>query len=129
LGSVPRSINDPITTNEVNINGFLNILMAAKESPTLIRMLYATSSSSFGNCAKLPRIQGEKFKTLSPYVVTKCVNKLYANVFSKFYGFHTIVLRYFIVFVRKQNPYNPYANVIPLFVKAAKEGQSPFYQR
>lgn len=125
LGSVPRSMQDPITTNEVNISGFLNMLVAAKESPTLIRMVYAASSSSFGDSPKLPKVEGEEGKPLSPYAVTKWVNELYADVFSKAYGFHTIGLRYFNVFGPKQNPNNPYAAVIPLFMKAAKEGQQP----
>jgi UDP-N-acetylglucosamine 4-epimerase len=125
LGSVPRSVNDPITTNEVNISGFLNMLVAAKESPTLKRMVYAASSSSFGDSKELPKVEGNEGKPLSPYAVTKWVNELYADVFSKVYGLHTIGLRYFNVFGPRQNPNNPYAAVIPLFMRAAKEGKSP----
>jgi UDP-N-acetylglucosamine 4-epimerase len=125
LGSVPRSVNDPITTNEVNISGFLNMLVVAKDSPTLIRMVYAASSSSFGDSKELPKVEGNEGKPLSPYAVTKWVNELYADVFSKVYGLHTIGLRYFNVFGPMQNPNNPYAAVIPLFMKAAKEGKSP----
>ncbi len=125
LGSVPRSVNDPITTNEVNISGFLNMLVAAKDAPTLKRMVYAASSSSFGDSKELPKVEGNEGRPLSPYAVTKWVNELYADVFSKVHGFHTIGLRYFNVFGPRQNPNNPYAAVIPLFMKAAKEGQSP----
>ena len=125
LGSVPRSVNDPITTNEVNISGFLNMLVAAKDSPTLKRMVYAASSSSFGDSKELPKVEGNEGKPLSPYAVTKWVNELYADVFSKVYGLHTIGLRYFNVFGPRQNPNNPYAAVIPLFMKAAKESKSP----
>ncbi|TNE80915.1 MAG: SDR family oxidoreductase [Bacteroidetes bacterium] len=125
LGSVPRSVKDPIISNEVNITGFLNMLVAAKESPSLKRMVYAASSSSFGDSAKLPKVEGEEGKPLSPYAVTKWVNELYGDVFSKVYGFHTIGLRYFNVFGPKQNPNNPYAAVIPLFMKAAMEKKAP----
>jgi UDP-N-acetylglucosamine 4-epimerase len=125
LGSVPRSVNDPITTNEVNISGFLNMLVAARDSPRLKRMVYAASSSSFGDSTGLPKVEGNEGKPLSPYAVTKWVNELYADVFSKVYGLHTIGLRYFNVFGPRQNPNNPYAAVIPLFMKAAKEGKSP----
>lgn len=125
LGSVPRSISDPATSNEVNIGGHLNMLIAAKESPSLKRMVYAASSSSFGDSAKLPKIEGEEGKPLSPYAVTKWVNELYGDVFSKVYDFHSIGLRYFNVFGPKQNPLNPYAAAIPLFMKAAMQGQAP----
>jgi UDP-N-acetylglucosamine 4-epimerase len=125
LGSVPRSVNDPITTNEVNISGFLNMLVAAKDSPTLKRMVYAASSSSFGDSKELPKVEGNEGRPVSPYAVTKWVNELYADVFSKVYGLHTIGLRYFNVFGPRQNPNNPYAAVIPLFMKAAKESKSP----
>ncbi len=125
LGSVPRSIKDPANTNAVNISGQLNMLIAAKESPNLIRMVYAASSSSFGDSEALPKIEGEEGKPLSPYAVTKWVNELYGDVFSKVYGFHTIGLRYFNIFGPNQNPNNPYAAVIPLFMKAALEGAAP----
>lgn len=125
LGSVPRSVKDPITTNEVNISGFLNILVASKESTSLKRFVYAASSSSFGDSAKLPKVEGEEGKPLSPYAVTKWVNELYGDVFSKVYGFHSVGLRYFNVFGPKQNPNNPYAAVIPLFIKAAMEKRAP----
>lgn len=125
LGSVPRSVEDPITSNDVNIGGHLNMLVAAKESPTLKRMVYAASSSSFGDSKELPKVEGNEGKPLSPYAVTKWVNELYGDVFSRVYGLHTIGLRYFNIFGPKQNPNNPYAAVIPLFMKAAIEGTSP----
>jgi UDP-N-acetylglucosamine 4-epimerase len=125
LGSVPRSINDPITSNAVNISGFLNMLVAAKESPTLKRFVYAASSSSYGDSPLLPKVEGNEGKPLSPYAVTKWVNELYADVFSKVYGFHTIGLRYFNIFGPRQNPLNPYAAVIPIFINAAMQGKAP----
>ena len=125
LGSVPRSVEDPITSNDVNIGGHLNMLVAAKESIQLIRMVYAASSSSFGDSEALPKVEGNEGKPLSPYAVTKWVNELYGDVFSRVYGLHTIGLRYFNIFGPKQNPNNPYAAVIPLFMKAALEGTSP----
>ncbi len=125
LGSVPRSVEDPLTSNEVNIGGHLNMLVAAKESLTLKRMVYAASSSSFGDSEALPKVEGNEGKPLSPYAVTKWVNELYGDVFSRVYGLHTIGLRYFNIFGPKQNPNNPYAAVIPLFMKAAMEGTSP----
>lgn len=125
LGSVPRSVEDPVTSNEVNIGGHLNMLVAAKESPTLKRMVYAASSSSFGDSEALPKVEGNEGKPLSPYAVTKWVNELYGDVFSRVYTLHTIGLRYFNIFGPKQNPNNPYAAVIPLFMKAAMEGTSP----
>lgn len=125
LGSVPRSINDPITTNEVNISGFLNILTAAKNSKSLIKMVYAASSSTYGDSKVLPKKEGQEGSPLSPYAVTKLVNEIYADVFSKVYGFNTIGLRYFNVFGPKQNPNNPYAAVIPLFCKKIIEDESP----
>jgi UDP-N-acetylglucosamine 4-epimerase len=115
LGSVPRSIADPITSNEVNVSGFLNILIAAKESSTLKQMVYAASSSTYGDSAKLPKIEGNEGRPLSPYAVTKLVNELYADVFSRVYNFHSIGLRYFNIFGPKQNQNNPYAAVIPIF--------------
>jgi UDP-N-acetylglucosamine 4-epimerase len=125
LGSVPRSVEDPVTSNDVNIGGHLNMLVAAKESPTLKRMVYAASSSSFGDSEALPKVEGNEGKPLSPYAVTKWVNELYGDVFSRVYGLHTVGLRYFNIFGPKQNPNNPYAAVIPLFMKAATEGTSP----
>lgn len=125
LGSVPRSVEDPITSNDVNIGGHLNMLVAAKESLSLKRMVYAASSSSFGDSKELPKVEGNEGKPLSPYAVTKWVNELYGDVFSRVYGLHTIGLRYFNIFGPKQNPNNPYAAVIPLFMKAAMEGISP----
>ena len=125
LGSVPRSVEDPVTSNEVNIGGHLNMLVAAKESPSLKRMVYAASSSSFGDSKALPKVEGNEGKPLSPYAVTKWVNELYGDVFSRVYGLHTVGLRYFNIFGPKQNPNNPYAAVIPLFMKAAMEGNSP----
>lgn len=119
LGSVPRSIADPITTNEVNINGFLNLLVAAKDSKSLIRMVYAASSSTYGDSVDLPKIEGNEGSPLSPYAVTKLVNELYAEIFSRVYSFHTIGLRYFNIFGPRQNPNNPYAAVIPIFCKNA----------
>jgi len=123
LGSVPRSIADPITSNEVNISGFLNILTAVKDTPGIKRMVYAASSSTYGDSPKLPKVEGNEGKPLSPYAVTKLVNELYADVFSRVYGLHTIGLRYFNVFGPKQNPNNPYAAVIPIFCKAFIEGK------
>jgi len=123
LGSVPRSIEDPVTTNSVNIDGHLNILIAAKESSSLNRMVYAASSSSYGDSKKSPKVEGEEGNPLSPYAITKWVNELYANTFSNVYGFHTIGLRYFNVFGPKQNPNNAYAAVIPVFMKAIRDGK------
>lgn len=125
LGSVPRSINDPLTTNLVNITGFLNILDAVRQSGTVKRMVYAASSSTYGDSSILPKVEGVEGKPLSPYAVTKLVNELYADVFSKVYGLHTIGLRYFNVFGPKQNPNNPYAAVIPKFCKSFLESTSP----
>ncbi len=125
LGSVPRSINDPVTSNEVNISGFLNMLVAAKDSASLKRFVYAASSSTYGDSKELPKVEGREGKPLSPYAVTKAVNEMYAEVFSGVYGFHTIGLRYFNVFGPKQNPDNPYAAVIPIFCKHFLEGTQP----
>lgn len=125
LGSVPRSIEDPLITNEVNISGFLNVLHTAQESKSLIKMVYAASSSSYGDSLELPKVEGNEGKPLSPYAVTKLVNELYADVFSKVHGFHTIGLRYFNVFGPKQNPNNPYAAVIPIFCKKFIDKESP----
>ncbi len=118
LGSVPRSIADPIITNDVNINGFLNMLVAIKENNHVKRMVYAASSSTYGDHEALPKMEDKIGNPLSPYAVTKYVNELYAQVFSKTYGIETIGLRYFNVFGQRQDPNGAYAAVIPLFVKA-----------
>jgi UDP-N-acetylglucosamine 4-epimerase len=125
LGSVPRSIKDPITSNEVNIGGFLNVLVASKDNQRLKKMVYAASSSTYGDSKELPKVEGREGNPLSPYAVTKAVNEMYAQVFSKVYNFHTIGLRYFNVFGPKQNPSNPYAAVIPIFCKSFINGTSP----
>jgi UDP-N-acetylglucosamine 4-epimerase len=123
LGSVPRSINDPIKTNEVNVTGFLNVLVAARDSG-IKRMIYAASSSTYGDNPDLPKVEENIGSPLSPYACSKYINELYASVFSKTYGFHTFGLRYFNVFGPRQNPTGPYAAVIPLFIKAALENQA-----
>lgn len=125
LGSVPRSINDPLTTNEVNISGFLNIIMAVKDADNIKRMVYAASSSTYGDSQKLPKVEGREGKPLSPYAVTKAVNEQYADVFSKVYNLHTIGLRYFNIFGPKQSPDNAYAAVIPIFCQAFIDGRQP----
>ncbi|WP_316790860.1 SDR family oxidoreductase [Pedobacter frigoris] len=125
LGSVPRSINDPITSNEVNISGFLNILVAARDEG-VNGFVYAASSSTYGDHPALPKEEENIGNPLSPYAVTKYVNELYASVFSRTYGFHTIGLRYFNVFGPRQNPKGPYAAVIPLFIESALKGEAPF---
>jgi len=116
LGSVPRSINDPITTNAVNVSGHLNMLVAAKESDTVKRMVYAASSSTYGDHPGLPKVEDTIGKPLSPYAVTKLVNELYADVFYKTYGLETIGLRYFNVFGQRQDPNGAYAAAIPKFI-------------
>ena len=123
LGSVPRSINDPITTNAVNITGFLNMLCAVKDSKTVKRFVYAASSSTYGDSQELPKVEDRIGNPLSPYAVTKYVNELYADVFAKTYGIETIGLRYFNVFGPKQSPDGAYAAVIPLFIQAVKNNQ------
>ena len=125
LGSVPRSINDPITSNTVNVGGFLNMLVAVKESSSVKKMVYAASSSTYGDSKKLPKVENIIGKPLSPYAVTKYVNELYADVFAKTYGTATIGLRYFNVFGPKQSPNGAYAAVIPLFMQALKDGVPP----
>ena len=125
LGSVPRSINDPIRTNEVNVTGFLNVLVAARDAEVK-RMVYAASSSTYGDHPALPKIEEQIGNPLSPYAVSKYINELYASVFSRTYGFHTIGLRYFNVFGPRQNPRGPYAAVIPLFMKAALNGEPAY---
>ena len=124
LGSVPRSINDPITTNDVNISGFLNMLVAGRDAGVK-RFIYAASSSTYGDSKLLPKVEDVIGKPLSPYAITKYVNELYADVFSKTYGIETIGLRYFNVFGRRQDPDGAYAAVIPLFVKKLMNHESP----
>ncbi len=124
LGSVPRSINDPLTTNEVNITGTLNIFTAAKENKVK-RLVYAASSSTYGDHPGLPKVEDKIGKPLSPYAITKYVNELYAEVFADLYGMEFIGLRYFNVFGKKQSPKGPYAAVIPLFIEAILKDQSP----
>ena len=124
LGSVPRSINDPITTNEVNINGFLNMLVAARDAKVK-RFVYAASSSTYGDHPGLPKREEIIGKPLSPYAVTKYVNELYADVFYKTYGLETIGLRYFNVFGRRQDPNGAYAAVIPKFTHQLINLESP----
>lgn len=125
LGSVPRSINDPITSNEVNVSGFLNMLVAQKDSSSVKRLVYAASSSTYGDSPSLPKVEDVIGKPLSPYAVTKLVNELYADVFHKTYGIETIGLRYFNVFGPKQSPNGAYAAVIPLFMQALIDNESP----
>ena len=124
LGSVPRSINDPLTSNEVNVTGFLNMLYAAKEA-NVKRFVYAASSSTYGDSESLPKVEDKIGKPLSPYAITKYVNELYAEVFGKTYGMETIGLRYFNVFGRKQDPNGAYAAVIPKFVMQLMNHESP----
>jgi len=124
LGSVPRSITDPITTNSVNISGFLNMLEAARDDGVK-RFVYAASSSTYGDSKKLPKIEEEIGRPLSPYAVTKYVNELYADVFAKTYGMECIGLRYFNVFGRNQDPNGAYAAVIPLWVKQLLSHEKP----
>ena len=124
LGSVPRSIKDPITTNEVNVTGFLNMLTVARDAKVK-RFIYAASSSTYGDSQGLPKVEDVIGKPLSPYAITKYVNELYAEIFSKTYGIETIGLRYFNVFGRKQDPNGAYAAVIPLFVKQFMNYESP----
>lgn len=125
LGSVPRSIADPATTNDVNISGFLNMLIALKESDTVKRMVYAASSSTYGDSTSLPKVEETIGNPLSPYAVTKYVNELYANVFGTTYNTDVVGFRYFNVFGPKQSPKGAYAAVIPLFMQALKEGKAP----
>ena len=124
LGSVPRSINDPITSNDVNVGGFLNMLVAARDA-NVKRFVYAASSSTYGDSESLPKVEDVIGKPLSPYAITKYVNELYADVFKRTYDFDTIGLRYFNVFGRKQNPNGAYAAVIPKFVMQFMNHESP----
>jgi UDP-N-acetylglucosamine 4-epimerase len=124
LGSVPRSINDPRTTNDVNITGTLNIFTAAKEKK-IKRVVYAASSSTYGDHPGLPKQEDRIGKPLSPYAVTKYVNELYADVYARTYGLELIGLRYFNVFGPRQNPNGPYAAVIPLFIRSVLDNEPP----
>lgn len=124
LGSVPRSIKDPITTNQVNIGGFLNMLVAARDAK-IKRFIYAASSSTYGDSKTLPKVEDKIGRPLSPYAITKYVDELYADVFSRTYGIECIGLRYFNVFGRRQDPNGAYAAVIPLFVKKFINHESP----
>ncbi|HVF97152.1 MAG TPA: SDR family oxidoreductase [Flavisolibacter sp.] len=124
LGSVPRSINDPLTSNEVNVTGTLNIFTAAKESK-IRRVVYAASSSTYGDHPGLPKVEDKIGNPLSPYAVTKYVNELYARVYANLYGLELIGLRYFNIFGPKQNPAGPYAAVVPLFIKAILDNEPP----
>jgi UDP-N-acetylglucosamine 4-epimerase len=124
LGSVPRSIADPLTSNSVNVTGTLNIFTAAKEKG-INRVVYAASSSTYGDHPGLPKVEDQIGKPLSPYAVTKYVNELYAQVYASLYGMELIGLRYFNIFGPRQNPQGPYAAVIPLFVKAILKNEAP----
>lgn len=124
LGSVPRSVNDPLTTNEVNISGFLNMLVASRDAG-IRRFVFAASSSTYGDSKELPKKEDVIGRPLSPYAVTKYVNELYAYVFARTYGLEYIGLRYFNVFGRRQDPFGAYAAVIPLFVKKLMKHESP----
>jgi len=124
LGSVPRSINDPQTTHDVNVNGFINILESARLN-NIKRIVYASSSSVYGDLTASPKIESRRGSLLSPYAASKMTNELYAEAFSKTYDLQLIGLRYFNVFGPKQNPEGPYAAVVPLFIKAAIQNNSP----
>lgn len=124
LGSVPRSIKDPITSNDVNISGFLNILVASRDAGVK-RFVFAASSSTYGDSQSLPKVEDVIGRPLSPYAITKYVNELYADVFARTYGMEYIGLRYFNVFGRRQDPFGAYAAVIPLFVKQLMRHESP----
>jgi len=124
LGSVPRSINDPITTNEINISGFLNMLTASRDAKVK-RFIYAASSSTYGDSKELPKVEDNIGKPLSPYAITKYVNELYANVFANLYEMEVVGLRYFNVFGKRQDPNGAYAAAIPLFIKLLVDGKQP----
>ncbi len=124
LGSVPRSIADPATTNAVNINGFLNMIIASRDAG-IKRFVFASSSSVYGDSPELPKVEERTGKVLSPYAITKLVNEEYARVFGSLYGMETIGLRYFNVFGRRQDPDGPYAAVIPKFTMAFMKHESP----
>jgi len=125
LGSVPRSMEDPINTNNSNVTGFLNMLVAARDEYSVKKMVYAASSSTYGDSEELPKVEKNIGKPLSPYAVTKYVNELYADVFSKVYDFNSVGLRYFNVFGPRQDPKGPYAAVIPIFMDAAIKKETP----
>ncbi|PQB03869.1 SDR family oxidoreductase [Aureitalea marina] len=125
LGSVPRSLDDPLTSHEVNVTGFVNMLIAQKESSTVKRMVYAASSSTYGDSLELPKVEDRIGNPLSPYAVTKLANEIYSDVFCRSYGIETVGLRYFNVFGPKQSPDGPYAAVIPLFMQALKDNVPP----
>ena len=124
LGSIPRSINDPITTNDVNIGGFLNMLVDARDS-NIKRFIFAASSSTYGDSQEIPKVEDRIGKPLSPYALTKYVDELYADVFANTYGIEYIGLRYFNVFGRRQDPESMYAAVIPLFIKQLMSHKCP----
>ncbi|MFN3755259.1 SDR family oxidoreductase [Flavobacterium sp.] len=124
LGSVPRSINDPVTSNDVNVSGFLNMLVASRDAGVK-RFVYAASSSTYGDSESLPKVEDKIGKPLSPYAITKYVNELYADIFGKTYGLETIGLRYFNVYGRRQDPNGAYAAVIPKFVMQLMAHESP----
>ena len=124
LGSVPRSIKDPITSNDVNVSGFLNMLVAGRDNGVK-RYVYAASSSTYGDSESMPKVEDIIGKPLSPYAITKYVNELYADIFSKTYALETIGLRYFNVFGRNQDPNGAYAAVIPKFISQLMKGESP----
>ncbi|MDP3581905.1 MAG: NAD-dependent epimerase/dehydratase family protein, partial [Ignavibacteria bacterium] len=124
LGSVPRSIKDPINTNSVNIDGFLNVLVASRDE-NIKRFVYAASSSTYGDSKKLPKLEDEIGKPLSPYAITKYANELYADVFATTYGMKCIGLRYFNVFGKRQDPDSAYSAVIPLWIKKLIKHESP----
>jgi len=125
LGSVPRSLEDPITTNQNNIDGFLNMLVAARDAKVK-RFVYAASSSTYGDHPDLPKMEDKIGKPLSPYAVTKLVNELYADVFARAYGFKTIGLRYFNIFGKRQDPNGAYAAVIPKWIAALLKNESVY---
>lgn len=124
LGSVPRSIDDPLTTNAVNITGTLNIFNAAKEKK-IRRVVYAASSSTYGDHKGLPKVEDQIGSPLSPYAVTKYVNELYARVYAQLFNIELIGLRYFNIFGPKQNPKGPYAAVVPLFIESLLDNKAP----
>ena len=124
LGSVPRSIKDPISSNEVNVSGFLNMLIASRDQKVK-RFIFAASSSTYGDSEKLPKVEHEIGKPLSPYAITKYINELYADIFKNTYGLDYIGLRYFNVFGQRQDPNGAYAAVIPLFIKKLIDHESP----
>jgi UDP-N-acetylglucosamine/UDP-N-acetylgalactosamine 4-epimerase len=124
LGSVPRSIGNPAATNEVNVNGFLNMIIAARDAGVK-RFIFASSSSVYGDSAEMPKVEERTGKVLSPYALTKFVNEEYARLFGKLYGLETVGLRYFNVFGRRQDPEGPYAAALPLFAIKYKKGSAP----